>query len=90
MIGSTAVGNIIGPQFFLDRQAPTYVLGIGMMLCAFCLMAATGLAYYVLCGIENKKRDKQYGKSHDDIDAGLEADRSDKTDWQNPNFRYTY
>lgn len=53
-------------------------------------MAATGLAYYILCGIENKRRDKQYGKAHDDTDIGLEAERSDKTDWQNPNFRYTY
>ncbi|KAF4498669.1 allantoate permease [Fusarium agapanthi] len=85
-----AVGNIVGPQFFLDRQAPTYVLGIGSMLFAFALMAATGLTYYVLCGIENKRRDKQYGNAHDDTDIGLEAERSDKTDWQNPNFRYTY
>ena len=53
-------------------------------------MAATGLAYYFLCAIENKKRDTQFGKAHDDTDAGLEAERSDKTDWQNPNFRYTY
>lgn len=60
------------------------------MLCAFALMAATGLAYYFLCVFENKRRDKQFGKSHDDIDAGLEAERSDKSDWQNPNFRYTY
>ncbi|KAF5983765.1 allantoate permease [Fusarium coicis] len=85
-----AVGNIVGPQFFLDRQAPTYVLGIGSMLFAFALMAATGLAYCVLCGIENRRRNKQYGKAHDDTDIGLEAERSDKTDWQNPNFRYTY
>lgn len=85
-----AVGNIIGPQFFLSTQAPTYVLGIGAMLCAFALMAAAGLAYYFFCIIENKKRDKQYGKTHDVVDAGLEADKSDKTDLQNPNFRYTY
>ncbi|KAJ3529683.1 hypothetical protein NM208_g9651 [Fusarium decemcellulare] len=85
-----AVGNIIGPQFFLDSQAPTYSLGIGSMLCAFALMAATGLAYYVLCALENKRRDALYGKPHDNTDAGLEAERNDQTDWQNPNFRYTY
>ncbi|KAM0362913.1 hypothetical protein ACHAPY_011437 [Fusarium culmorum] len=85
-----AVGNIIGPQFFLSTQAPTYVLGIGAMLCAFALMAAAGLAYYFLCIIENKKRDKHFDRSHDVVDVGLEADKSDKTDLQNPNFRYTY
>ncbi|KAM0427806.1 hypothetical protein ACHAPT_007263 [Fusarium lateritium] len=85
-----AVGNIVGPQFFLDRQAPTYALGIGSMLCAFALMAATGLAYYVLCAIENKRRDGLFGKAHETIDAGLEAEKNDQTDGQNPNFRYTY
>jgi hypothetical protein len=85
-----AVGNIVGPQFFLDRQAPTYALGIGSMLCAFALMAATGMAYYVLCSVENKRRDAQYGKAHETIDAGLEAEKNDQTDGQNPNFRYTY
>ncbi|CEI63680.1 hypothetical protein FVEN_g6801 [Fusarium venenatum] len=85
-----AVGNIIGPQFFLSTQAPKYVLGIGAMLCAFALMAAVGLVYYFLCVIENKRRDKQFGKTHDVIDAGLEAEKSDKTDLENSNFRYTY
>jgi preprotein translocase subunit YajC len=60
------------------------------MLCAFALMAAVGLIYYFLCVIENKRRDKQFGKIHDVLDAGLEAEKSDKTDLENSNFRYTY
>lgn len=60
------------------------------MLCAFALMAATGMAYYVLCAVENKRRDTQYGKAQETVDAGLEAERNDQTDGQNPNFRYTY
>lgn len=41
----TAVGNIIGPQFFRISQAPTYGLGIGAMLCCFAIMAVTGALY---------------------------------------------
>ncbi|KAH7316931.1 major facilitator superfamily domain-containing protein [Stachybotrys elegans] len=85
-----AVGNIIGPQFFRKDQAPYYPLGIGAMLCAFAVMAAAGVAYYALCIIENKRRDAKYGKPQDSINAGLEADRSDQTDIENHNFRYTY
>lgn len=53
-------------------------------------MAAAGVAYYALCVVENKKRDGKYGKQQDSVNIGLEADRSDQTDWGNHNFRYTY
>ncbi|KAH6695453.1 allantoate permease, partial [Plectosphaerella plurivora] len=85
-----AVGNIIGPQFFRKEQAPYYPLGIGSMLCAFAVMAAAGLAYYLLCVAENRRRDARYGKPKDAVQAGLEADKSDQTDLENHNFRYTY
>ncbi|KAL1873618.1 hypothetical protein VTK73DRAFT_805 [Phialemonium thermophilum] len=85
-----AVGNIIGPQFFLSSQSPKYALGIGMMIFSFALMAAAGLVYHGLCFFENKRRDSKYGMPHDDADVGLEADRNDLTDVQNTNFRYTY
>ncbi|KAG9256611.1 major facilitator superfamily domain-containing protein [Emericellopsis atlantica] len=85
-----AVGNIVGPQFFLQEQAPRYPLGIGSMLCAFAMMAAAGIAYYALCVVENKRRDAQYGKPQDVVQHGLEVNRSDETDKQNHTFRYTY
>lgn len=86
----SAIGNIIGPQFFRKEQAPYYPLGIGSMLCAFAVMAAAGLAYYLLCVAENKRRDAKYGKPQDVLQAGLEADISDQTDLENRQFRYTY
>ncbi|KAG6361277.1 hypothetical protein INS49_009502 [Diaporthe citri] len=43
-----AVGNIIGPLFFLTSQAPRYSLGIGSMMFAFALMASSGVAYYLI------------------------------------------
>jgi hypothetical protein len=85
-----AVGNIIGPQFFLASQAPRYLLGIGSMMFAFALMASSGVAYYLLCVFENKRRNSQYGLPNDLIQAGLECEREDMTDWENKNFRYTY
>ncbi|KAF6840193.1 major facilitator superfamily transporter [Colletotrichum plurivorum] len=85
-----AVGNIIGPQLFLSRQAPRYPLGIGSMMTAFALMAASGLAYYLLCVFENKRRDAKYGVPQNEVQTGLQLESEDKTDGKNMNFRYTY
>ncbi|KAF3000931.1 hypothetical protein E8E13_008746 [Curvularia kusanoi] len=85
-----AVGNIIGPQFFISSQSPTYPLGIGAMLVAFALMAVAGIVYYALCVIENKRRDRVHGLTHDEAAAGLQADKDDLTDRKNPYFRYSY
>lgn len=40
------MGNIIGPQFFLDSQKPHYSLGIGAMIFSFLLMAVCGVLYW--------------------------------------------
>ena len=42
----TAVGNMIGPQFFLDSQKPHYSLGIGAMIFSFVMMAFCGVLYW--------------------------------------------
>ena len=60
------------------------------MVCAFAIMAASGVAYYLLCVAENRHRDAKYGKPHDDVQTGLEVERADVTDMQNSNFRFTY
>ncbi|KAF2627095.1 allantoate permease [Macroventuria anomochaeta] len=85
-----AVGNIIGPQFFISSQSPTHPLGIGAILVAFTLMAITGVVYCALCIFENKRRDRLYGVAQDEAAIGLQAERDDLTDRQNLNFRYTY
>jgi hypothetical protein len=89
-----AVGNIIGPQFFLGTQAPTYALGIGAMLCSFVIMGATGILYFVLVFMENKRRDKLFGKPNQSVQAavavGLETEALDQTDGENTSFRYVY
>ncbi|KAJ5116943.1 Major facilitator superfamily domain general substrate transporter [Penicillium angulare] len=88
-----AVGNIIGPQFFLESQSPTYPLGIGAMLCCFAIMAVTGIIYFSICLTENRNRDSLHGTidhGSERVLAGLEADIDDLTDRENVRFRYTY
>ncbi len=46
VIEPVALGNMIGPQFFLNSQAPYYELGILAMLCSFCVMAVMGALYW--------------------------------------------
>ncbi|KAM6516467.1 hypothetical protein FALCPG4_014650 [Fusarium falciforme] len=88
-----AMGNIVGPQFFLESQRPHYSLGIGAMLCGFAVMMGTGTLYFIICAIENKRRDRKSGAVDSEgtrITAGLDAIRDDLTDKENKNFRYTY
>jgi hypothetical protein len=85
-----AVGNIVGPQFFLQRQAPHYILGIGAMLTAFAVMAASGLAYCVYCFYENKRRDRLYGDRIATADGVIDLEVLDHTDRENQKFRYIY
>ncbi|KAM0704485.1 hypothetical protein Q7P35_008719 [Cladosporium inversicolor] len=85
-----AVGNIIGPQFFLQRQAPHYFLGIGAMLTAFAVMAASGLAYHVYCFYENKRRDRIYGDSVIPADVQIDLEVLDQTDREDLKFKYIY
>ncbi|KAI4804974.1 MFS general substrate transporter [Aureobasidium sp. EXF-8845] len=86
-----AVGNIIGPQFFISSQAPKYALGIGTMLCCFAVMAVTGVVYGSLCVMENRKRDRMYGQpeSHTTLDEAMQVE--DLTDFEvERSFRYVY
>ncbi|WAO94639.1 Hypothetical protein NCS54_01223100 [Fusarium falciforme] len=88
-----AIGNIVGPQFFLESQRPHYSLGIGAMLCGFAVTMSTGTLYFIICAIENKRRDRKSGAVDSEgtrITAGLDAIRDDLTDKENKNFRYTY
>ncbi|KAL2671410.1 hypothetical protein Neosp_013996 [[Neocosmospora] mangrovei] len=88
-----AIGNIVGPQFFLESQRPHYSLGIGAMLCGFAVMMSTGALYFIICAVENKRRDRKSGAVDSEgtrVTAGLDAIRDDLTDKENKNFRYTY
>ncbi|OMP85182.1 putative transporter [Diplodia seriata] len=88
-----AVGNIVGPHFFLESQAPHYGLGMGAMLCCFAVMVATGCLYYCLCVLENKRRDREYGPPDsctDQASDGSEVLCDGLTDVSIRQFRYAY
>ncbi|KJZ74787.1 hypothetical protein HIM_05904 [Hirsutella minnesotensis 3608] len=91
---SYAVGNMIGPQFFLDRQKPQYKLGISAMIIAFIMMAVCGMIYWGLCIQQNKARDRSQRELSPLLSRAtlsILADESkDRTDFEIATFRYTY
>ncbi|KAK0660551.1 putative transporter [Lasiodiplodia hormozganensis] len=86
-----AIGNIVGPQFFLESQSPHYSLGINAMMCCFAIMVATGMLYAVVCIFENRRRDRVHGPPIAALeDPRLSTEAEDQTDVNNTNFRYVY
>lgn len=87
-----AAGNLIGPQTFRAKQAPKYTGGVIAMLSCYCIcMLVVGL-YWVLCFMDNRRKDKLYGKvqrgaadgSFDELVGGFQ----DLTDKEQAEFRY--
>ncbi len=81
-----AVGNMVGPQTFRDKEAPDYVSAkVGVMACyAVCLLCFP--AMYLLNWRENRRRDMTgegyYGHE-------MKQAFADLTDMENKEFRYT-
>ncbi|ODV84811.1 hypothetical protein CANARDRAFT_200033 [[Candida] arabinofermentans NRRL YB-2248] len=88
-----ALGNLIGPQFFLTSESPKYETGIKAMLSSCVIMYACVILYAILCYIENKKNENEKSldaQTTDVIGIGQEVDRLDLTDKENKHFRYTF
>ncbi|KAF9738893.1 hypothetical protein PMIN06_010363 [Paraphaeosphaeria minitans] len=85
-----AAGNIAGPFFFRSQDAPRYVLAITTILVCFCLalFCALALRFYMIW--ENRRRDRVFGvlETVDDQVDGMRLGMHDKTDLENPDFRY--
>ncbi|KAG7908633.1 hypothetical protein KL905_004621 [Ogataea polymorpha] len=80
LIGYCA-GNMIGPQTFVEAQAPDYVGAKTAMLVCYCVGAAAMGAMYVIYYRRNRKWGKPAAETGDLAFADL-------TDKQNPDFRY--
>ncbi|KAL2872411.1 MFS transporter [Aspergillus lucknowensis] len=83
------VGNIVGPQCFLESEEPHYDTGMavsvaGLALGVFFLLCL--LVYYIW---ENRRRDARYGRPEDlsEVQAIAEG-LSNKTDLEITSFRY--
>lgn len=83
-----AAGNLIGPQTFISKDAPRYTSGVIAMLVSYCVSIALLLSYFLNVYVENKRRDKKYGKPEElrDVVDGF----ADATDKKQEEFRYTY
>lgn len=86
-----AVGEIVGPQFFLETQAPHYQLGIYALVVAYAVMVLTGGVYWLMAVRANRRRDQCTDEAAlTSSDAGLDAEDDDKTEVQDRDFRYSY
>lgn len=89
------VGNIVGPQIFFEKQAPTYQSGfVGIIVCfGITTLTILGMRWYMVrC---NKRRDERLGVVIDpegtegvSTDEHLVRTGIDETDWVNERFRY--
>lgn len=83
---SYAAGACIGPQTYIDSEAPHYPTAKRTM------MAFGVVAFASLCAIpalnfwENKRRDRKGEK----LPPGVDPEFADLTDKENPEFRYSY
>ncbi|CAL1185373.1 unnamed protein product [Candida parapsilosis] len=79
------VGNLVGPQIFLDSQAPVYSGGkIGIVVAGVAALVCLILVY-ISYYVDNKRRDALPPVDMSKIENYEFADLTDK---QNPNFRY--
>ncbi|KAL7667327.1 Major facilitator superfamily (MFS) profile domain-containing protein [[Candida] zeylanoides] len=83
---SYCVGNLVGPQTFIDSQAPDYVGGkISIAVCGVCSFVIL-IAIFASYIRENKKRDLLDMSQFEKFDNSEFADLTDK---ENPKFRYS-
>ncbi|KAJ5825864.1 hypothetical protein N7474_003002 [Penicillium riverlandense] len=78
-----SLGNFAGPQVFREQDAPRYNLGFIVVVITALVAAAFILIYRVLCGLENRRRDRM-----GTTEAFEHAYEDDLTDKMNMQFRY--
>jgi hypothetical protein len=87
------VGNIIGPQTFIAKEAPHYHSAYIAMLVGFTCKLIAILVLYWYMWTENKRRDREQAERGDlreleDREA-VEQGMHDITELDNNGFRYT-
>jgi hypothetical protein len=80
-----SVGNLVGPQLFIDSEAPRYPTGFRGMIASFVLMIILAMVYLIR---ENRLRDRKYGIA--EVGQDGEDDFLDKTDRELTYFRYAW
>ncbi|KAG2420366.1 hypothetical protein HFD88_005167 [Aspergillus terreus] len=87
---SWAVGNAIGPQVFLPRDAPRYFIAFGVHLGCYTAMTIAVIFLRFYLKHQNKKKERLLREAGMDADTNLTHAFEDRTDQENLNFRYIY
>ncbi|GME85056.1 unnamed protein product [Ambrosiozyma monospora] len=90
---SFAVGNIVGPFCFNASDAPRYSKGLATIMGTFAACIIIGCMLGGVIFYENKTRNKKHGDPSKDENLKLEGiinGLQDKTDLENPHFRFVY
>lgn len=86
-----AVGNSIGPQVFLDRDAPRYFIAFATHIGCYTALVFIILFFRWHLKHQNKKKDELASAGVQEAnDAQNIHAFEDLTDRENPNFRYVY
>lgn len=80
------VGNIIGPQTFIDSEEPGYHSAYVAMLVGYTVKLAMVVLLYAYMARSNKARD---AAGHTNDTAAIKMGMHDQTELDNPGFRYT-
>jgi hypothetical protein len=84
------VGNAIGPQVFLTRDAPRYFIAFATHLGCYVVLVLV-MAYLRFNFVSrNNKKDRLVSQVAEARDDHLVHAFDDLTDIENPNFRYVY
>ncbi|KAF4837641.1 putative transporter [Colletotrichum siamense] len=81
------IANIVGPQIFIEREAPNYTTGYSAIMAFEVVAIACMVAYAVGCMIENRIRDRKEGT---EVDVTVVDRLGDLTDYEKRGFRYVY
>ncbi|KAH8895497.1 MFS general substrate transporter [Thozetella sp. PMI_491] len=88
-------GNLSGPQFFIDSEAPNYHTAYNTILICFVIIIVLVLVLRVYLARVNSIRDKEQGvriipEEVRDVDLSQDGvlHEIDETDWENKKFRY--
>lgn len=79
------IGNIIGPHGWVGSEAPIYQTGCKLIIGCVAGQVVIAIILRFLLIRRNRLRDEQ-GPVIEDENAALQ----DLTDFENPNFRYSY
>ncbi|KAI1122921.1 major facilitator superfamily domain-containing protein [Nemania abortiva] len=87
------VGNIIGPQTFIEKEAPLYTSAYIAILIGYSVKTLLVVVLYAYMWAVNKKRDREAaisgsGLSPEQEKEAIERGMQDVTELDNPGFRY--